>query len=125
MREAAAERAERADPHVADQRGRLRQDRTVAGDVGRFDERRVACQRAEAKPTGVCLHATERKVVDVDDHARAREAIVQQRHQALAAGEDLHVVAMVAELLQRLVERRGGEIVEPRHRVTRPTRRRR
>src|SRR5262249_51376012 len=51
-------------------------------------------------------------------HARAREPIVDQRYQALAAREDLRVAAFPAQHVDRLVQCRGRDVLEPRHRQT-------
>jgi len=48
--------------------------------------------------------------VDVDEEARLQKAHVERRHQALAAGQQLRLIAMLGEKIERLLERRGAAI---------------
>ena len=54
------------------------------------------------------------KPVEIDEDARHREAQVHERYEALAAGQDLGLVAVLAQNLDRLVEAFGGEVLERR-----------
>ena len=51
---------------------------------------------------------------DVDERRRPREAEVHHRHEALAAGEHLGVLAQLAEPLERVLERVDAVVVEVR-----------
>src|SRR5207302_5699941 len=53
-----------------------------------------------------------RDPVQVDQRGRPRQAEVQQRHEALAAGQHLGVAAVAAERLERLVEALRGVVLE-------------
>src|SRR5579875_3416798 len=52
--------------------------------------------------------------IDVEQRGRTREAHVQQRDQRLAAREDLAVLAVLRELLERVVQRRRTQVREGR-----------
>ena len=49
---------------------------------------------------------------DVDEHARLGEAQLHQRQQAVAAGEELGIVAVLADEADRLVGGAGTDVVE-------------
>ena len=49
---------------------------------------------------------------DVDEHRGIGQTQTQQRNQAVPAGEDLGVLAVLAERLDRLVDRRDTDVVE-------------
>src|SRR5690606_10037234 len=49
---------------------------------------------------------------DVDDDAGLGQPHVEQRHEALAAGQQLGLVAVLGEQRQRLVDRRGPAVGE-------------
>ena len=49
---------------------------------------------------------------DVDEHARLGQAQLHQRQQAVAAGEELGVVAVLADQADRLLGRPGPHVVE-------------
>jgi hypothetical protein len=50
--------------------------------------------------------------VDVDEYLRRGETQLEQRDQALTAGEDLGILAVLAQQLDGLFERAGSDIVE-------------
>ncbi len=52
--------------------------------------------------------------VDVDEERRPEQAHVERGNEALAAGEDLRVVAAFGERRERVVERLGADVVERR-----------
>src|SRR5207237_6643154 len=52
--------------------------------------------------------------IDVQDNRRARQTEVEQRDQALTAGEDLRLVAVARQELEGLVERSWGMVRERR-----------
>ena len=52
------------------------------------------------------------EAADVDEHARLREAQLHQRQQAVAAGEELGVVAVLADEADGLVGGTGTDVVE-------------
>src|SRR5215217_4450983 len=51
--------------------------------------------------------------IDVDERARRREAELHERDQTLPAREYLRFVAVALENRDRLLHRRGGEVLEP------------
>ena len=67
--------------------------------------------RRAAAPVGAADHA-EAGAVDVDEPRRPLAAGVEQRDEALPAGE--HPRAVVAQRLQRLLDRVGGDVLERR-----------
>ena len=75
--------------------------------------RLVAHQRADVQRAVLLLELAELgDAVDVDERPRRGEAELHQRDQALPAGEDLRVFAVLLEQGQRLVEGRRREVVE-------------
>ena len=52
--------------------------------------------------------------VDVDEHGWLSEPQGHERNEALAAGEDLGVIACLGEGIERFLERGRGEVVERR-----------
>src|SRR5216117_2728932 len=53
-----------------------------------------------------------RDPVQVHERRGTTQAEIEERHEALAAGEDLRVAAVAPEQRERLVEARGGVVVE-------------
>ena len=69
--------------------------------------------RAEADLAVLLADVGERRdPVQVDERGGPRQAEVQQRHQALAAGQHLGVAAVAAQRRERLVEARGRVVLE-------------
>ena len=54
--------------------------------------------------------------VILDDDARPGQPVVQQRHEALAAGQDLGVVRVLGEHVEGLPDRRRRNVLEGVHR---------
>ena len=52
------------------------------------------------------------EAADVDEHARLGEAQLHQRQQAVAAGEELGVVAVLADEADGLLGGTGADVVE-------------
>jgi hypothetical protein len=50
--------------------------------------------------------------VDVDQDSRNGQAHIHERHETLAAGQDLRLVAMLAERRDDLVDGLGGDVPE-------------
>ena len=71
-------------------------------------------ERAEPQPSVGDTHAIERKLVDVEDDARCGQAIVEERNEALATGEDFRVVTVLAQKRERVLETLGRDVVERR-----------
>ena len=70
-------------------------------------------QSAEHDPVALATDEPEiREPSDVDDHLRLCEAELHRRQQAVAAGQELRVIAVPGEQSQRFVERRGPDVVE-------------
>jgi hypothetical protein len=115
MRQAAAEGAERAHAHVADEPRRLGQHRTATRELGRLLELVVADERADADAAIVHGDVAQRQRVDVDHDARTSEPIVQDRDEALAACEDLRLVTVLAQQRQRVVEGVRRRVLERVH----------
>ena len=104
VHEAAAERAALTDRRVPDPGQRRSHERAARRDVGRVEQPPLRRHRADADVAVVVADVVE--VVDaaeVDQVPRAREAHVDHRHQALAAGEHLGLVGAGREELHRLV----------------------
>jgi len=86
-------------------------------------ERGVPRQRANAQ---FLIFATQKiqlgDAVDVEELRRAREAEVHHRRQALAAGEDLALLAVRGEQIEQRLDRRERVILEGGrlHRSTSP-----
>ena len=94
----AADRAAVAHLRVADVAGGVRQQRHVLGEhVGVLDVV-VAGQRADGDVVaGVADVRQVAEPADVDEHARLGQAQLHQRQQAVAAGEELGLVAVLAD----------------------------
>ena len=78
--------------------GGVRQQRHVLGEhVGRLDVR-VPRQRADGDVVAVVADVRQvAQAADVDEHARLGQAQLHQRQQAVAAGEELGLVAVLAD----------------------------
>src|SRR5207244_9549351 len=72
----------------------------------------VPNERAELQAPVVADDPRERKVVDVDDHARIREPVVQQRDEALTSREHLRVASVFTKERERFVESGGRSVLE-------------
>src|SRR5204862_729512 len=85
----------------------------VLCDEPRALERALAHERADPERATLAPDRPElrREAVEIDEQARPREPEVEQRHEALAAGERLGVVA---EERERLVDRPRRDVVERR-----------
>ena len=106
MHQAAAGGAAVAGLHMADMRQRLPQQRHACGQrVVALD---IALARAGAHAHGIGFGRDEfqrRDLVDVDQPGRAQQPERHHRHQALAAGDDLGVVAVLRQQRAGLLDR--------------------
>ena len=99
MRDRAAHRAAVARRHVPDVGQREPQQR-AGGAAPPACRSSVAlrAQRADAHGTvGDVDHRERRHLAEVDEHCRRSEPEVEQRHEALTAGDDLGVVAVLGQ----------------------------
>jgi hypothetical protein len=71
-------------------------------------------ERADPQPSIDDTHAIERKLVGVDDDARRRQAIGEERNETLATREDFRVVTVLAQKRERVLETVGRDVVERR-----------
>ena len=114
MDQAAAHRAAVADLEVADEGHRRRQQRIPLGKTGVPFDRPLARHRADAQAAvavdGDAVQAGN--AVHVHDHRRPGQAQAHERHQALSAGKDLAVVAVLVQQARRLVEGSGTIVGE-------------
>ena len=61
-------------------------------------ERALRAERTDAHGTvGDVDHRERRHVAEVDEHCRRSEPEIEQRHEALTAGDDLGVVAVLGQ----------------------------
>jgi hypothetical protein len=76
----------------------------------------VARQSADSQTAfGGCRYRIETaQAVDIDNNLGASESQIHERHQALAASENLGIVAVFMKQLERLIERCRREIFEDR-----------
>ena len=103
MREAAAERAAHPDREVADARRGLGQQAMRAGQRHAL-ELRMADERVQRELALAGRDGGERgDAADVDEVRGTREPVGQHRQQALAAREQLGVLAALGEQLERLL----------------------
>ena len=113
MRETAADRAALADLIMRDMRHRrleqrLRRQKTRVG----FDVA-PANARAEGRAAGVDLDVAQaRHLAQIDQAVRRSEPKGEDRHETLAAGDDLRLVVRLGQKGQRLIERRRAGIIE-------------
>ena len=113
MRDRAADRAARADRQVPHPLRRFSEQRDPPRDEGRELDRPLSRHRAEPDLSVTLLDVREaRDPVQVHERRGTAQAEVEERHQALAAREDLRVAPVAAEQRERLVEARGGVVVE-------------
>src|SRR5262249_33505734 len=94
---------------------RLRQKRNALGDDRREFDRALTGHRAEPHLPVALLYIRERRdAVEIDERRRPTQAEVEQRHQALAAGQDLRYAVLTREQRERFVHRLRRVIVELR-----------
>ena len=112
MRDRAADRA--AVPHlrVADEVGRVRNDRAPLREQRVADDLRVAGERSDRDPVAVLAHVAQvPQPADVDEERRAGEAEAQERNERMTAGEQLRIL-VTPEQLDRPVEGVGPLVLE-------------
>ena len=118
----AADGAAVANLEVADELDRLGEERRVGGDRRVTLDRRLASDRADRDLAVLALDAVELgDAVHVDQMREARQPQCQHRHEALAAGEHLGVVAVLTQesddiaggLGRVVLERRWLQLVPP------------
>jgi hypothetical protein len=104
-------------PDVADGLG---EQRPARGDLRRPFEIRVAGQGPDPEDTVLHAQVGERlDAVEIHEAVGARQPEVEERHEALAPGEHLHVLVLACEELERLVQlprsvvRERGGLHEP------------
>ena len=87
----------------------------VAGSSAERSRVGVPAERADPEAAvGVLLVVVEAgQVVDVDEQLGAGEPELHQRHQALAAGQDLGLAVALLEQRDRLLEAAGHLVAEP------------
>ena len=114
MHQAAAHRAAVADLEVADEGHRRRQQGIPFSELGVVLDGPLAGHRADSQAAvAVGGDAVQPgNPVHVHDHRRTGQPQAHERHQALSAGEDLAVVAVLVEQADRLVECLRAEIIE-------------
>jgi len=111
--QAAADGAAVAHLKVADLARRLAQHRQLRRDQRRFLDFHVAGHGADAKLAAVFANVTQvRNAMDVDQIFGPGEAEFHHRHQTLAAGQELGVVAVAAQQLDGVVDSVGSQIFE-------------
>ena len=113
VRDRATERATVAHLRVADVASGVSQQRHVLlEEVGRLD---VHVARHRTDRDLVALLADVRQIgesSDVDQHARLRESQLHHRQQAVAAGDELGLVAVLADEADRFLGGLGADVVE-------------
>ena len=113
MREAAADRSLVADLHVADMRRGFWQQRAPGAQHARSLNVRVRRHRAYCEAAAGLTDVTEvRDAPEIDHGFRLGEPQLHRGNQAVAAGEQLRVVTVLREKLDRLVDRRWTEVFE-------------
>ena len=111
--QAAADGAAIADLRMADQRQGLGEQRVALLHQGRALGRALANHRPDGQAAIGRLDLADLvEGVDVDQVGGAGQAQVEQGHEALAAGEDLGLVAVLAEQRQRLGHALRGVVLE-------------
>ena len=112
--EAAADGPARADREVAHERGRLGQEGQPLSDDGGELDRPLARHGPEPHVPVVLADVGEaRDRVQVDEGRGPGHAEVHERHQALAAGQELGLASVAREQGNGLLHGRGPVIVEP------------
>ena len=113
MGDRAAERATVAHLRVADVSCGMREQRHVlAQQFGRLDVH-VAGHRADGDVVAVVADVRQvGEATDVDQHARLGEAELHHRQQAVAAGDELGLVAVLADQADGLLGGLGTDVVE-------------
>ena len=113
MGDRATDRAAVTHLRVADVAGRVLQQRGVLGEqVGVLDVV-VPGERADGDVVAVLADVAQvAEAADVDEHARLRQAQLHQRQQAVAAGDQLGLVAVLAEQADGLLGGAGPDVVE-------------
>ena len=83
--------------------------------IERALELALAHEGADPQRSARLRHAVESgHAIDVDEHGRPGQPEVQHRGQALAAGQDLRLVAVATQVVERLVDRARIDVVERR-----------
>ena len=113
VRERAADRPEVAHDRIRDHRRGGRDRRVAILDDLRRRQLVVSDEGADPEEPVALLDPVEAgDPVHVDEPLRCCEAELHQRDQALASGEDLRVLAVLREELQRLLEGLGPVVLE-------------
>ena len=108
-----AEGATVPDLGVGEVLDRLGDERGVLGDQGVGPDRRVLGHRPDHDRVAVVADAAQRvDPAEVDDHLGRVEPHPEHREQALPAGQDLGLVPELGQGGERLLHRRGREVVE-------------
>ena len=109
----AADRATVTDLGVADLAGGVRQQRHVLLQERRRLDVHVAGQGADGDVVAAVADVRQvAEATDVDQHGRLGEAELHHRQQAVAAGDELGLVAVLADEADRLLRRLGADVVE-------------
>ena len=105
VRDVAADRAAIPDRRIADDRRRLRQRGSRVAQIRRCRQVGVRRERADADPIALSRDAAQLgDPADVDDGRRRRQPQLQQRQQAVAAGQELRA-GVRGEQLMRVGDR--------------------
>ena len=108
-----ADRAAVAHLRIADLTGCIGEQRNVLGEHRTVLEIHVAGERADGDVvTGIADVRQFTDAADVDEHARLGESQLHQGQQAVPAGEELGIVAVLADELDGLFGGSGTDVVE-------------
>src|SRR5947207_13838583 len=98
---------------MADPAGGLGEQRNALGDLRRELDRPLSRHRADPHLAVVRADVRERgNPVEIDQRRGPAQAEVQERDQALTAGQDLGLAAVAGEQGQRLVDGRRRVVIE-------------
>jgi hypothetical protein len=113
VRKAPSESAAVSDRHVADLCSRLGKQRTRTRDRRIPLDAAMADERAEREHRVGLLHVVKAAdPVQIDENARLGQSEVEERPQALAAGEWLRIAAEAGEQRDRFLDALGSVVVE-------------
>src|SRR4029453_16730877 len=98
---------------IADQRGRLREHAALGFHHRRRLDGIVRGHGADDEGAAVLFDPREPgDFPQIDDVSRSRQAELHRRQQAVPAGQELGVVLVLAQQIERFLDRAGGVVVE-------------